>query len=71
MNRSAKGGKGRACIPKAKAFSENFAGQWLQSRGVLDVPINSEVVIAAEAPPPVMDLVTFYAQNLAVPARRT
>ena len=25
---------------------------------------------AAEAPPPVMDLVTFYAQNLAVPARR-
>ncbi|RUT95741.1 c-type cytochrome, partial [Mesorhizobium sp. USDA-HM6] len=25
---------------------------------------------AAEAPPPVMDLVTFYSQNLAVPARR-
>jgi len=37
--------------PKAKALSENFAGQWLQSRGVLDVPINSEVVMAAETPP--------------------
>jgi hypothetical protein len=37
--------------PRAKAMSENFAGQWLQSRGVLDVPINSEVVMAAEALP--------------------
>ena len=37
--------------PRAKALSENFAGQWLQSRGVLDIPINSEVVMAAEAPP--------------------
>lgn len=37
--------------PKAKALAENFAGQWLQSRGVLDVPINSEVVMAAEATP--------------------
>ncbi len=41
--------------PKARAFSENFSGQWLQSRGVLDVPINSAVVMADEpplAPPP-------------------
>lgn len=37
--------------PKAKAFAENFAGQWLQSRGVLDTPINSAVVMAADAPP--------------------
>ena len=37
--------------PKASAFAENFAGQWLQSRGVLDVPINSAVVMALEKPP--------------------
>ncbi len=37
--------------PKSRAFAENFAGQWLQSRGVLDVSINSAVVMAAEAPP--------------------
>ena len=37
--------------PKATAFSENFAGQWLQSRGVIDVPINSQVVMAGDAPP--------------------
>ncbi len=37
--------------PKAKAFAENFAGQWLQSRGVVDISINSAVVMAAEAPP--------------------
>ncbi|HUR58938.1 MAG TPA: DUF1592 domain-containing protein, partial [Opitutaceae bacterium] len=37
--------------PKAKAFAENFAGQWLQSRGVIDISINSAVVMAAEAPP--------------------
>ena len=38
--------------PKARAFSENFASQWLQSRSVLDVPINSTVVMAGETPPP-------------------
>ena len=38
--------------PKARAFSENFSGQWLQSRAVLDVPINSAVVMADEPPPP-------------------
>ncbi len=37
--------------PKSRAFSENFAGQWLQTRGVLDMQINSAVVMAAEAPP--------------------
>lgn len=34
--------------PKAEAFAANFAGQWLQSRGVLDVQINSEVVMNSE-----------------------
>ena len=37
--------------PKSKAFSENFSGQWLQSRGVLDIPINSAVVMASEVAP--------------------
>jgi hypothetical protein len=37
--------------PKARAFAANFAGQWLQSRGVLDVPINSEVVMKSEKDP--------------------
>ena len=37
--------------PKAGALSENFASQWLQSRSVLDVPINSSVVMANDAPP--------------------
>jgi hypothetical protein len=37
--------------PKASALSENFASQWLQSRSVLDVPINSSVVMASEAVP--------------------
>ncbi len=37
--------------PKVKAFAENFAGQWLQSRAVVDISINSAVVMAAEAPP--------------------
>jgi Spy/CpxP family protein refolding chaperone len=37
--------------PKARAFSENFASQWLQTRAVLDVPINSAVVMASEAAP--------------------
>src|ERR1043166_2230351 len=37
--------------PKARAFSENFANQWLQSRSILDIPINSAVVMAAEASP--------------------
>ena len=37
--------------PRARAFADNFSGQWLQSRGVLDIPINSGAVMAAEAPP--------------------
>jgi mono/diheme cytochrome c family protein len=37
--------------PKAAALSENFASQWLQSRSVLDVAINSTVVMASEAAP--------------------
>jgi hypothetical protein len=37
--------------PKAGAFAANFAGQWLQSRGVLDVQINSEVVMKSEKDP--------------------
>ena len=37
--------------PKSRAFAESFSGQWLQSRGVLDVAINSAVVMAAETPP--------------------
>jgi hypothetical protein len=37
--------------PKAGALSENFASQWLQSRGVLDVAINSSVVMASEGSP--------------------
>jgi len=37
--------------PKAFALSENFASQWLQSRSVLDVPINSAVVMTNDAPP--------------------
>lgn len=41
--------------PKAGALSENFASQWLQSRSVLDVPINSSVVMANDAPPAVVE----------------
>jgi hypothetical protein len=37
--------------PKARAFSENFANQWLQTRSILDIPINSAVVLASETPP--------------------
>jgi len=37
--------------PKSRAFSENFANQWLQSRSVLDIPINSAVVMASENAP--------------------
>ncbi|MEO7413827.1 MAG: DUF1592 domain-containing protein [Opitutaceae bacterium] len=37
--------------PKAQAFSENFAGQWLQARGVIDIAINSTAVMATEAMP--------------------
>lgn len=37
--------------PKSRAFSENFASQWLQSRGVLNIPINSAVVMASETSP--------------------
>lgn len=34
--------------PKSQAFVESFSGQWLQSRGVLDIPINSAEVMARE-----------------------
>ena len=37
--------------PKSRAFSENFANQWLQSRSILDIPINSTVVMASESTP--------------------
>jgi Protein of unknown function (DUF1588)/Protein of unknown function (DUF1592)/Protein of unknown function (DUF1587)/Protein of unknown function (DUF1585)/Protein of unknown function (DUF1595) len=37
--------------PKAQAFVENFTGQWLQSRGVLDTPINSAEVMARDGLP--------------------
>jgi len=37
--------------PKARAFSENFASQWLQTRSILDIPINSAAVLASETAP--------------------
>ncbi len=37
--------------PKARAFPENFASQWLQTRSILDIPINSAAVMASETPP--------------------
>ena len=37
--------------PKAVAFPQNFASQWLQTRSILDVPINSAIVMASETPP--------------------
>lgn len=37
--------------PKARAFAENFASQWLQTRSILDIPINSAVVMSSEAAP--------------------
>lgn len=36
--------------PKSSAFVESFSGQWLQSRGVLDVPINSAEAMPEPAP---------------------
>jgi hypothetical protein len=41
--------------PRSRAFSENFASQWLQTRAVLDVPINSAVVMAGETAPAAPD----------------
>jgi hypothetical protein len=40
--------------PKANAFVENFAGQWLQSREVLNTPLNKQIVLEREGikPPP-------------------
>lgn len=41
--------------PKASAFVENFAGQWLQSREVLHVPLNRPLILEREGiqlPPP-------------------
>lgn len=57
--------------PKSKAFAENFSGQWLQSRGVLDTPINSTVVMAAEAPPAPADGAGASAQNTSPPPAGT
>ena len=37
--------------PKARAFAQNFASQWLQTRSILDIPINSAAVLATETPP--------------------
>jgi len=34
--------------PRSKAFIENFAGQWLQSRDLLDLPINPAEILARE-----------------------
>ena len=38
--------------PKSQAFVENFSGQWLQTRAILDIPINSAEVLAQEASSP-------------------
>jgi hypothetical protein len=37
--------------PKSVALMENFPGQWLQSRAVMDMPINTADVLAAERAP--------------------
>ena len=37
---------------KSQAFVENFSGQWLQTRAILDIPINSAEVLAQEASSP-------------------
>lgn len=37
--------------PKSKAFTSSFAGQWLQSRSVLEISINSADVMALEVDP--------------------
>jgi hypothetical protein len=37
--------------PKSVALVENFPGQWLQSRAVMDMPINTADVLAAERAP--------------------
>ena len=34
--------------PKALAFVENFSEQWLQTRAILDIPINSAEIMAQE-----------------------
>ncbi|MBL9188882.1 MAG: DUF1592 domain-containing protein [Opitutaceae bacterium] len=36
--------------PKAKAFTRNFTGQWLQARDIETVPINMRVVLGPDAP---------------------
>lgn len=41
--------------PRARAFSENFASQWLQTKSILDIPINSAAVLATETPPAATD----------------
>ena len=38
--------------PKSQAFAENFSGQWLQARSILEIPINSAEIMAGEAGPP-------------------
>lgn len=44
--------------PKGHAFAEAFSGQWLQSRGVLDIQINSAEIMAREGakPAPVIEV---------------
>jgi hypothetical protein len=37
--------------PKGEAFAKNFATQWLQVGSILEIPINSSVVMASESPP--------------------
>jgi len=34
--------------PRSQAFIDNFAGQWLQSRDLLDLPINEPEILARE-----------------------
>lgn len=37
--------------PKSQAFVENFSEQWLQTRAILDIPINSADIMAQESTP--------------------
>jgi len=38
--------------PRSQAFVENFPAQWLQTRAILDIPINSADIMAAESGEP-------------------
>jgi len=37
--------------PKSQSFVESFANQWLQTRAIVDIPINSADILALETPP--------------------